>query len=476
MWNSAKIADLTGGELLGSADTLFQGWVIDSRKAAPGVVFVALRGENTDGHRYIRNAFAAGAAIVLAETRGIEEQGIEPADIPEAKALIAVPDCLQALQKLALAWRDELNPLVIGITGSNGKTTTKDMVSAVLSWKYQVHKNAENHNNELGMPLTILNAPQGTEVLVLEMGMRGLKQIEALCRIAKPLAGVITNIGTTHLELLGSREKIAEAKWELILSLPKEGLAVLNADDFYSVTKAKSSKATPDLRVMFYGIEGKFTQPDIQARQLEACHGFYTRFEVTAAGQKETVLLPLPGEHNVLDALAALAVGVAYGVPLREAGKALENLSLSKMRLEVLPGIRGSTIINDSYNANPVSMKASLQVLAERGGGKTIAVLGDMYELGPAEVSGHQEVGKTLAALGIQELVAVGGLARHIAEGAGESGYSAEKIHVCADIEQAMPEIHRLLEKYGSGTWILVKGSRGMKMERISEELRAEQP
>ncbi len=467
MWDSEKIAAISDGELLGNSTVPCSGWSIDSRKVSKGQVFAAFRGENTDGHSYIQKALAAGAAVILAESSRLQELEIGISDVPAGKAIIGVKDCLRAMQELAKAWRTELNPLVVGITGSNGKTTTKDMVAAVLSAKYRVHKNTENQNNEIGLPLTILNAPPGVEIMVLEMGMRGLGQIKALCDICRPSLGLITNIGPTHLELLETQENIGRAKWELIDCLPQDGIAVLNAEDYQSVTKA----AAAAVKKVFYGIKGEYIKPDVQGTNIRAAGELKTIFEAIAGGQKAAVNLPLQGEHNVLDALAALAVGLNLGISLKEGAHSLMGLQLSKMRLEILPGILDSVILNDVYNANPISMQASLKVLAERGGDKTIAVLGEMYELGDAAVSGHREVGQTAALLGIRELVTVGDLARGIALGARENDFAPQRIHHCDDCDQASSVVLQLLKEYGSGTWILVKGSRGMKMERVSRQI-----
>ena len=469
MWKSEHIAALTQGELWGETAVALQGWSLDSRKIIPGLAFIALKGEHTDGHRYIKQAWEAGASVVLAELSGLQEFGLVNSDVPAGRAIVGVRNCVEALQKLAAAWCEELNAQVVGITGSNGKTTTKDMVAAVLSAEYSTHKNQENYNNELGLPLTILNAPPATEIMVLEMGMRGLGQIKALCDICKPSLGIITNIGTTHLELLGTKENIARAKWELIDSLPREGIAILNAEDYYSVQKAAHS----EVQKVFYGIKGQYGQPDIRGINVRAGSGLNTSFEIGAGEKKALVNLPLPGEHNVLNALAALAAGLKLGVSLDKGARALQELKLSKMRLEIVEAINHSIVINDVYNANPVSMQASLKVLAERGGEKTIAILGEMYELGESTVEGHREVGRTAASLGIKELITVGSLAQEIARGARDNGFPPSKLHCCDSCEQAASQAQTLIEKFGPGTWLLIKGSRGMKMERVSQQLAA---
>lgn len=474
MWNSRQVANFINGELIGNSEVQTFGCIIDSRQAQGGEIFFALSGENVDGHNFIEAAWDKGAAVVIAEQEGLRRR--KAVQVPEGKALIQVESGLMAMRLLAKAWRCELGAKVIGITGSNGKTTTKDMIAAVLAQKHQVHKNKENHNNELGLPMTILNAPLGTEILILEMGMRGLGQITALCEIAKPDVGVITNIGTTHMELLGSEENIARAKWELIEALPVEGIAVINAEDHWSVKQAAKDAHSQ----RFYGLQGTYHEPDLRGVNLTPVGTLGTRFDVDAIDIKmevnekthATIDLPLPGEHNVLDALAALSVGLLFGVSLSEGCKGLAEMELSRMRLELHPGIYGSTLISDVYNANPTSMKASLKVLRERGGVSTLAILGEMYELGEASESGHYEVGQTVAELGITELIAVGELAEEIARGAREKGMPTSVIYSCKNREEAIGKAREVLSHLDRGTWVLIKASRGMRMEEVTKALR----
>ena len=468
MWESNRIAAILEADLYGSESATFEGCTIDSRQLVEGNMFVAIQGENVDGHCFIAQAFEAGAGIVIGEKARLEVDFLS--EIPAGKALIVVESSVEALQGLAKAWCSELNPIVIGITGSCGKTTTKDMVATVLAQKYRIHKSKENFNNEIGLPLTILNSSQETEIMVLEMGMRGLGQIKHLCGISNPSVGVITNIGTTHMEILGSQENIAQAKWELIHSLGENGTAVLNAEDFLSVRLAQSTSVNK----LFYGTTGRFTEPAVRGSDLQVSGKLGTLFKVHYQDIEATVDLPLPGEHNVLDAVAALAVGMHCGVSLQLGAHALENLVLSKMRLDTFKGILGSIIIDDVYNANPDSMKASLNVLAQRGGEKSVAVLGEMHELGSASVSGHREVGEKAAALGIKKLVTVGKMAEGIAQGARDAGLSEQDIYISQDCEQATKEVKRIIEEMGAETWVLIKGSRGMKMERISQMLALE--
>jgi len=466
-WTAKVVAQVAKGTLLGNPNLEVQGCIIDSRQAQGGEMFFALPGEQVDGHDYIEVAWNNGAVLAIADEARFQGQKKKP-NIPEGKALLLVKSVFTTLQELAQNWRIELKAKVVGVTGSNGKTTTKDMIYAVLSQQFRVYRNKENHNNELGLPLTILNAPIGTEILILEMGMRGLGEIKALCDIAKPDIGVITNIGTTHLELLLTQERIAQAKWELVEALPDDGTAIINAEDLFSVQKAKNDPHS----ICFYGLEGAFAAPHIKGVQLRAWGDLGTMFDVNYKEEKITAKLPLPGTHNVLDALAALSVGKLFGVSLAKGCGGLSELELSRMRLEVRRGVLGTVLINDVYNANPVSMQASLQVLKERAGeNKTLAILGDMYELGSSAESGHREVGRTLARLGVSELITVGKLAAEIAQGARMAGYAEDQIKVTGTREEAVEKALGLLELFGSGTWVLIKGSRGMRMEEITINL-----
>ncbi len=468
VWQTGTVAQILQASLIGDPEVEVKGCVLDSRLVNGGEMFMAFSGQKVDGSSFIVNAWERGAVLAVAEVS--DSQGSnEVWKVPKGKALILVDSITGALQKLAQVRRQELGAKVIGITGSNGKTTTKDMIAAVLSQKYKVYKNIENQNNELGLPLTILNAPEDTEMLVLEMGMRGLGEIQALCKIAQPDTGVITNIGTTHMELLGTQDNIAQAKWELIDSLPTTGMAVLNAEDLYSNQKAQSDQPY----VRYYGLQGKYHVPEVQGQNLKAFGSLGTSFVISYANQRATVELPLPGEHNVLDALAALTVGEIWGIPLETGALGLANLEISKMRLEALDGIYGSLLISDVYNANPISMQASLKILKERATGKpTLAILGEMYELGSTSQAGHQEVGAEVAKLGISKLITVGKMAEDIARGAKNEGYPVQSLETCATREEAIMRAGKALKELEHGSWVLIKGSRGMKMEEITAGLK----
>jgi UDP-N-acetylmuramoyl-tripeptide--D-alanyl-D-alanine ligase (EC 6.3.2.10) len=467
VWQTQTVARILQADLIGDPDVEVRGCVLDSRLVQGGEIFMAFSGQKVDGFSFIASAWQRGAVLAIAEVS--KSQRPTEFSVPEGKALIFVDSAAGALQKLAQVRRQELGAKVTGVTGSNGKTTTKDMIAAVLSQKYKVYKNIENQNNELGLPLTILNAPADTEILVLEMGMRGLNEIQALCEIAQPDIGVITNIGITHLELLGTQENIVKAKWELIASLPAAGRAVLNAEDLYSCQKAQSNQTS----ALYYGLHGKYHLPDVQGQNLRKSGALGTAFTVTYAGQRTEVELPLPGDHNVLNALAALTVGIEWGISLEAGALGLARLEISKMRLEVLEGIYNSVIISDVYNANPVSMQASLSILKERAGGKpTLAILGEMYELGSNSQIGHQEVGETAAKLGISRLITVGLMAEDIARGARNAGFPDQSLQICATLEEAIQKAIKVLEDFKFGTWVLIKGSRGMKLEEITARLK----
>lgn len=474
VWSAENVSRVIGGELLGDASTGVRGCVLDSRRAREGNLFFALPGERADGHDYIDLAWERGAAVAVGE-RSKVSRWLEPHAIPAGKALIVVDSAFQALQECARAWIEDLGARVVGITGSNGKTTTKDMITAVLSRKFRVHANRENQNNELGLPLTVLNAPPDTEILVLEMGMRGLGQIKDLCAVARPEVGVITNIGTTHMELLGSQENIARAKWELIEALPPQGYGVLNGEDEWSV-KLSRTWGEPGRPVLhFYGIQGKYVAPEVRGKDIQPSGELGTVFTVEWNGEECQATLPVPGEHNVLDALAALTVGIIFQVPLTEGCRGLAGFELSPLRLELYSGDNQSRLLSDVYNANPVSMQASLGVLRERAGEhETLAILGEMYELGEQGAEGHRQVGHKVQDLGIGELIVVGPLAREIGRGALEQGYPDDRVHFCRDRREAIETARTILRRFSPGAWVLIKGSRGMKMEEVTHELRTD--
>ncbi|MCL5958864.1 MAG: UDP-N-acetylmuramoyl-tripeptide--D-alanyl-D-alanine ligase [Chloroflexi bacterium] len=428
----------------------FTGVGNDSRLLQPGSLFVALRGER-DGHDFIPGAFARGARGVLAE-RVIPMEGWLPEDQRVDFAYIVVPNSLEALQKLSTYWLAQHRVDVIGVTGSLGKTSTKEMIATVLEQRFRVLKNEKNLNNEIGLPLTVLNINARHEKVVLEMGMYALGEIAALCHIAKPRVGVVTNVGPTHLERLGTIDRIAQAKSEMIQALPVDGLAILNGDD----PRVLAMRALAGCPTMTYGLGD---DRDIRATNVVSNGLKGLEFTLIYAGETAEVRTPLLGRHSAYACLAAVAVGIASGMSVGEAAAALARPP-STVRVEVKPGLNGSTVIDDSYNASPLSMIAALSVLAEMPG-KKIAVLGDMFELGSYEEQGHREVGEQ-AAMVADELIVVGQRARWIGDEAVTRGHRKVMFFESTAQVQIQP---------GAGEFILVKGSRGMRMEEIVGKL-----
>lgn len=425
----------------------FTGISTDTRNIKQGDLFVALKGERFDGHNFICQAVNNGASGVLINRTDI--------DIPENAAVILVENTLKGLQSLARFHRQRFTIPVIAITGSNGKTSTKDMTAAVLASRFNVLKTEANYNNEIGLPLTLLKLTPQHEAAVVEMGMRGIGEIRELADIALPTIGIITNVGETHIELLGSVENIAVAKGELVEAIPPNGLVVLNADNFHVRDMKEKAKG----RVVFYSLE---QNSDIMATNIRS-EGQGTGFDCHCSQEIFSLYLPAVGRHNVYNALAAIAVGLELGLTLNEVKAGLGAFAASGMRLHIEQ--RGDyVIINDAYNASPLSMSAAIDTLAEIASGRTVAVLGDMLELGHIAVEAHRRIGRKLAERGVKMVITVGELAGYIAETAREYGVSI--VVDCKNHDQAKENLQKLLKP---GDTILIKGSRGMKMENIIE-------
>ncbi len=434
------------------ADLAFGGVSHDSRLIRPGWLFVALRGER-DGHMFIPDAVARGAAGILGDRLPTASDWLDLAQ-GRPVACIVAEDSLRALQRLARYWRQRHPVEVVGVTGSVGKTSTKEAIAGVLARRFRVLKNEQNYNNEIGLPLTLLALDGSQEKAVLEMGMYVLGEIRDLCAIAEPRIGVVTNVGPVHLERLGTIERIARAKAELVEALPADGLAVLNGDDPRVRAMAERTRA----RVVYYGLAGgcDVAASDVASRGLAG-----VRFVLQAQGRAEPVALRLPGKHNVYNALAAAAVGLAVGLSWREVVAGLRDLATG-LRLVAVPGRNGSVVIDDTYNASPASVLAALDVLAELPGRRT-AVLGDMLELGSYEEEGHREVGRRAAEV-LDKLIAVGERARWLADEAAARGLR--------DISYARTSGEVEYEPQ-AGEHILVKGSRSLRMEEVVAKLRA---
>jgi UDP-N-acetylmuramoyl-tripeptide--D-alanyl-D-alanine ligase len=451
-WTPEQVADAADARLIAPPPTASgpDRATIDSREAGPGALFVGLRGENTDGGRFAAQALAAGAwGVLTAPEHASAAQCAAPG------VLLAADDPLQALQRLATAWRRELSASVIGVTGSTGKTSTKDLLLAILAPQRRTVASRKNFNTEIGLPLEILDAPAGTEVLVLEMGMRGAGQIAELGAIAEPDVAVIVSVGPVHLELLGTIEAIAAAKAELIAALAPGGTAVLPAGEAMLEPHLRN-----DVSTVTFGDGG-----DVQMRHVEVVNGGEgTRVEVDLSGRLITLEVPFTQAHLHRNLLAAVAAARAVGVT---PGARVE-LTLSPGRGQRVALAEGVTLIDDCYNANPMSMRAALDDLAataERSGAtRRVAVLGDMLELGAGDRAFHVEIGEHAAAVGVDVLVTVGPLAAAIAEG------FAGEVQSVADAAQAATVAQELLQ---AGDVVLVKASRGVGLELVCRALGA---
>ncbi len=459
--------------------TAFSEVSIDSRQCSSGDLFVALPGEHQDGHDFIQEALAAGCAGALARSDQVPLPLRAALALPVytwdgrrwartgpdrgGAALILVPEVLAALQQLAARWRARFSPTMIGITGSVGKSSTKELLAAVLARRFVTLKSEKSFNNEIGLPLTLLRLQAQHQVVVVEMGTYGPGEITQLTDIARPQIGVVTNVSHSHLERMGTLETIAQAKAELPAALPSDGLAVLNGDEPLVRAMAAQTRAT----VLLYGLsEGCHLRAlEVESQGLEGIV-----FRVQEGPARHVMRCRLPGQHSVYGALAATAVGRHLGMHWDEIGAGLVDPD-ARLRLLSVPGPAGSTLIDDTYNASPVSCRAALDLLADLPG-RRIAVLGDMLELGSFEEQGHRLVGEWAAEVA-EQLVVVGPLARRIGEAALARGMNAGQVHfteTCADATRI------LQDHLQQGDVVLIKGSRAMEMERIVEALRQAEP
>ena len=420
----------------------------DSRTIKRGELFVALRGENFNGHNFIESVAKTGAAGAIVDLNWKGE-------ILANFAVIRVEDTLRAYQNLAANYRKSLSLKVLGITGSNGKTSTKDFAAAVLAHRFRVTKTQGNFNNHVGLPRTMLEATSQDEVAVWEIGMNHPGEVAMLAKLAAPDAAIITNIGVAHIEFMGSREAIAAEKGALAQAVAPDGTVILNADDPFSKKIAVGTRA----KVVFAGT----TKGTIRASEItQSATG--TDFTILEGAHRCRAQLPVPGLHMVQNALLAVAAGRMFGLSLEDCAAGLAAAPLTKARLQIKE-IRGVQFIDDSYNANPESMKAALHTLVELDAdGKRIAVLGEMRELGEESARGHREVGETAAELGVDQLIAIGDMAAVIAEAARNAGLQN------TSIARSTSEAAELLgEIAASGDLVLVKGSRAARTERVIE-------
>ncbi|HEY66652.1 MAG TPA: UDP-N-acetylmuramoyl-tripeptide--D-alanyl-D-alanine ligase [Thermoflexia bacterium] len=442
--------------------------VIDSRLAEPGALFIALKGERTDGHEYVADAFSRGAVAAIVE-REVEAEGLtlDLTDLEQTQPgvwslplVLKTAESLKALQQVAAFWRRRHDVRVVGITGSVGKTTTKELAAAVLARRYVTLKSEASYNNEIGLPLALMHLTDEHERAVLEMGMYDVGEIADLARIALPHVGVVTIIGPVHLERARTMERIVQAKTELVEALPPapEGVAILNYDDERVRGMAQATRA----RVFYYGLS---PEADLWADHIEGLGLEGIRFQLHYGSETLHVKIPLLGRHSVHTALRAAAVGLVEGLTWQEIIEGLREPS-AQLRLVAVPGPKGAIILDDTYNASPASTIAALNLLDELDGRK-IAVLGDMLELGDYEQEGHEKVG--MRALEVADvLITVGPRGRIIGETVLRWGSPTDRVHIVEKNEEAIA----LLERIVTGDdVILVKGSRAMQMEEIVNAL-----
>ncbi|RJQ51878.1 MAG: UDP-N-acetylmuramoyl-tripeptide--D-alanyl-D-alanine ligase [Actinobacteria bacterium] len=459
----SEIVRATNGTLLGgSPQARVEAVSIDSRAIDKKGLFVPLVGERHDGMAFVVQALAAGAAGALV-TRWNAKVRAELGAVADPKTiLIKVRDGQTALQQLASYVRTKLDVHVVGITGSTGKTTTKDFLAAMLAREFDVIAAERSFNNEVGVPMTILRADRNTQALVLEMAMRGRGEIAHLADMARPDVGVITNVGKTHFEFLGSEERIAEAKGELVEAIPPDGVVVLNADDYWTHKMRALSRG----RIVTYGTHGS---ANVRAEDMEVDAEGRATFVLRTRGRRRRVRLPVLGLHNVYNFCASAAVALELGVALGDIVESLKSVTFSAMRMQLYATADGVTVLNDAYNANPTSMRAALDTLAAiKTSGKKIAVLGDMTELGSMTDVAHFQVGEQAARAGVDLLVTVGRHSGRIADGAMVAGMGKHHIRRCQTSGEASKFVKRALEP---ADVVLVKASRVMRLEEVVDGL-----
>ena len=448
----SSVAHVIGGRSTGEGTV--SGAAVYHREVRPGDLFVAFPGERFDGHSFVDRAFAAGASggLVSSERR-------------YAGPVVVVEDTAASLLRLAEEERRSLSADVIGVTGSSGKTSVKDLTAAVLGTGRRVASSPKSFNTAVGVPLTLLNAPPDVEAVVCEMGSRGRGHIRLLCDSAQPTVGIVTNVGTAHMEMFGSREAVADAKAELVEALPEGGTAILNADD----PVVRGFAARTAARPLLYGTT---EDAEVRAEGLRLDALGRPSFTLSTPSGVAQVDLPLIGEHMASNALAAAACGIALGLSPAECAAGLADARVSPWRMETFETESGIRVLNDAYNANPASMAAALKAARWMAGdGRAIAVLGEMAELGAIADEEHEHVGELVARLGIERLVVVGPRAARIAAGAIREGVEPDRVVTVDTVEDALEEVRSAARP---GDVVLLKASRVVELERVADWLRAE--
>ena len=444
----SEIAAAVDGRLVGR-DVTVSSVTTDSRRAEPGSLFVALPGEHIDGHEFVTDAMARGAAAALVHR-------------PEPRGpAIEVHDTGRALLELGADERRRMpDATVVGITGANGKTSTKDLAASVLRTRFRTHASPASFNNEIGLPLTLLGTAPGSEVLVAELGARREGDVALLCEVARPDLVVVTNVGVAHMEIFGSWDAIVRAGAEPVGWLDSQGTAILNADD--AVVRGYASRARS--RVLTFGSDG---DADVRAEDVVLGDDGRARFALVVGEEREPLDLTMPGEHMVANALAAAACGTALGLSAAECAAALKGARVSGWRMETFTTPEGILVVNDAYNANPESMAAALKTARWMArGGRLAAVLGHMAELGPISFDEHERLGELVVRVGVDRLITVGAPATAIARAAIREGQLPEDVATCDNPAEAEAEVRAWARR---GDVVLFKGSRVVGLERLAE-------
>jgi UDP-N-acetylmuramoyl-tripeptide--D-alanyl-D-alanine ligase len=447
----SDIATAVGGTLRGP-DGVAKAAATDSRSVTPGTVFVALAGERLDGHDFVEDALARGAIAAVVHRPGFDGPAIEVADTG------------RALLDLGADERGRMtNTRVVGITGSNGKTSAKDLAAAVLSARYPTHASPASFNNEVGLPMTLLGAEPSTEMMVAEMGARREGDVELLCRVARPDAVVVTNVGLAHMGIFGSWASIVRAGEEPVRWLGPKGTAILNADDL--VVRGYVGACRGEVLTF-----GTAAEADVRAEEIGVAGDGRASFVLSADDDRETVELGVPGEHMISNALAAAAVGRWAGLTVAECAAALKGAAISRWRMETFTTEAGVVVINDAYNANPESMAAALKAARRMASGARLtAVLGHMAELGPVSFEEHERLGELVVRIGVERLVTVGEEARAIARAAMREGQLPDDVASYDELAEAVADVRAWARP---GDVVLLKGSRVAALERVAEALR----
>ncbi|MDY6832768.1 MAG: UDP-N-acetylmuramoyl-tripeptide--D-alanyl-D-alanine ligase [Thermodesulfobacteriota bacterium] len=459
----SDVITATGGELIrGTGNEVFDNISIDSRTLGKGDLFVAIQGQHHDGHDFIDHVLAQGAGGVMIDQAHASRMGTPQAAGREAR--VVVKDTVVALGDLARHRRRSVNPRVAAITGTNGKTSTKEMAAMICGRRYRVLATAGNFNNEIGLPLTLLRLGKEHQVAILEMGMNAPGEIGRLAKICEPDMGVVLNVGAGHLEGVENIDGVARAKAELFETLTEKDTAIVNVDDPRVMKMAQKARG----RVVTYGMgqQADITATSVRREEGRVCFDLC----LSATGERATVALPVSGTFMVSNALAAAAIGAGLGLSAAEIKAGLEGFSPVPGRMTITQTRAGFTLVDDTYNANPESMKAALSGLRElKGAGRGILIMGDMFELGDHAPVMHGKTGVMAAESGVDRLYVTGEFAEAVAGGAASAGMTPEKIMTGskeAIIEAVCPVLR-------PGDWVLVKGSRGMGMETVVQALSA---